>query len=601
MVASLHEFPFHRYRVKGVAIKQQQPTQADMLLDYLEAMSIDFVFGVPGGAIEPLYNALARRAAAGRKPKVIIARHEAGAAFMADGYARETGKLGVCCATTGPGTTNLLTGVASAHADNIPLLIITPQTALPNFGKKSLQESSYDAINTVEMMAQCTRYNSLVSHIDQLEDKIYGALARAFQPPRGPVHLSIPMDIFSVPLKDKQHYYHVSKLSKQARSLDMDALEEMCASLLSAKKIVLFLGTGAGYAINEIIQFAELVQAEIVTTPSAKGLIVHNHPFYRGVFGFAGHESARKSLESPSSELILAIGTGLGELSTSGWDQEALLNDRMIHIEDNFENFTRSPKAHLHVCGNLKTIISTMLERAQMAINAGKRCPILKTKLQIEQQAKHSLGFLPINKQETYLQDSIPLKPQRVMYYLNELLPNNMRYVIDAGNSWAWATHYLNIKQSHHYHIGMGYGAMAWGIGAAVGVALALKNQPVCCITGDGSYLMSAQEITVAQQHKVPLIILILNDSVLGMVKHGQALGGGEAIGFELPKVNYAMMAKAMGIQSFTIKTGQDFNTLDINAICHHLGPTLLDVYIDANEVPPMGVRMKSLAQQTSE
>jgi len=335
-----------------------------------------------------------------------------------------------------------------------------------------------------------------------------------FQSPRGPAHLSIPMDILAVPLEAKQSYYHVSKLSIQSKTLDTEALEELCFNMLQAQKVVIFVGSGSAYAIDDLIQFAELIQAEIVTTPSAKGLIAHNHPFYRGVFGFAGHESARKTLENPQTELILAIGTGLGELSTSGWDQRALLNDKMIHIEDNAENFTRSPKARLHVSGNLKIIFKTMLERAKTAINSGKRCPVLDTKLNILplKALKHSLGFLLLDKQETYLEDSVPLKPQRIMYYLNELMPDETRFVIDAGNSWAWATHYLNIKQSHHYYIGMGYGAMAWGIGAATGVALALNNlastmTPVCCITGDGSYLMSGQEISVAQQHHVPLIV----------------------------------------------------------------------------------------------
>ena len=143
---------------------------ADLIVAYLKALKVEYIFSVPGGAIEPLYNAIARNQPHGG-PKVIVARHESGAAFMAEGYARETGKLGVCCATTGPGSTNLLTGVASAYADNIPMLVITAQTPLPKFGKNALQESSCTAIDTVGIFRYCTTYNTLISHAEQIKDR----------------------------------------------------------------------------------------------------------------------------------------------------------------------------------------------------------------------------------------------------------------------------------------------------------------------------------------------------------------------------------------------------------------------------------------------
>src|SRR3990167_63874 len=150
-------------------------TYADLLVAYLNQLKIDYVFGVPGGAIEPLFDALARSERKGGV-RAVVARHEAGAAFMADGYARETGRLGVCCATTGPGATNLLTGVASAYADNVPMLVITAQTPLPKFGRRALQDSSCSAIDIVGMFRHCTRYNSLVSHHEQLENKLIAAI-----------------------------------------------------------------------------------------------------------------------------------------------------------------------------------------------------------------------------------------------------------------------------------------------------------------------------------------------------------------------------------------------------------------------------------------
>jgi len=172
---------------------------ADLIIEYLKTLEIDYIFGVPGGAIEPLYNALARGAKHG-SPKVIVARHETGAAFMAEGYARETGKLGVCCATTGPGSTNLLTGVASAYADNVPMLVITAQTPLPKFGRNALQESSCTAIDTVGIFRHCTRYSTLISHTEQMQTKLIAAIMAANRTPNGPVHISIPSDILRQPI-----------------------------------------------------------------------------------------------------------------------------------------------------------------------------------------------------------------------------------------------------------------------------------------------------------------------------------------------------------------------------------------------------------------
>ncbi len=238
-------------------------THADLIIYYLLQIGVDYIFGVPGGAIEPLYNAIGRNL---RRPKEaqqyspensllpmrkrsrserifpVIARHESGAAYMADGYARETGKLGVCCATTGPGSTNLITGVASAYADRIPMLVITPQTALPNFGRLGLQESSSDAIDVVGMFEHCTRYNSLVSHPNQLEGKLYKALLHAFRLPRGPVHLSIPMDILNTSFKSESEAYQIAHLFRQPKTVDKESYQTLLSVIKKARKKVLFVG-----------------------------------------------------------------------------------------------------------------------------------------------------------------------------------------------------------------------------------------------------------------------------------------------------------------------------------------------------------------------
>ncbi len=598
-------------------------TYADLILDYLLQIDVDYIFGIPGGALEPLYNALDRQqkhrsAQAHSNPladkharksrryneaiQEITARHEAGAVFMAEGYSRETGKLAVCCATTGPGATNMLTGVASAYQERVPMLVITPQTALPDFGKEALQESSEDAIDVVGMFEHCTRYNSLVSHQDQLEGKLFTALFTAFQHPRGPVHLSIPMDILNSPLQTSTPRYQVATMLRQPSVMDDAMFGELCQSIKQARKMLLFIGGGCKSAIRQIVQFAELLEIPIVTSANGKACISSYHRLNCGVFGFAGHASAGALIAAAETDLIMAVGTSLDEISTGGWDA-ALLNDKLVHIDVTASNFSRSPMAKFHLLGELRYVFSSLIAEfapsgEASAIESEKSCRgsaaanVSAANFTPDMQ---NLPGIKLDSSDAWLSEATPIKPQRLMHDLTMRFPDNTRFVPDAGNAWAWTTHYLHLKQGNRYRIGMGFGAMAWAIGAAVGTALGCRGTPVVCITGDGSFLMSGQEITVAVAEQLPVIYIILNDSALGMVKHGQMLRGGAQIAFQLPPVDFVGMAKALGADAYAIHSPQDFEQLDCAAICNAKGPTLLDVYIDIDEVPPIGARIKAL------
>lgn len=592
---------------------EAQYTYADLILSYLSEIDVGYIFGVPGGAIEPLYNAIARQL---RTPLItrhrqktnfvplrqrrtsdsiqpIIARHESGAAFMADGYARETGKLGVCCATTGPGATNLITGVASAYADRVPMLVITPQTALPDFGRLGLQESSSDAVDIVSMFEHCTRYNSLVSHPNQLEGKLNMALLHAFRRPRGPVHLSIPMDILNAPLASELTAYQMAHLFRQPRAMDEAAYVALLNALNCARKPVFFIGNGSRHAINTITAIAEYRQIPMIATPAGKSWVNAYHPLYRGVFGFGGHSSAFDTLMDDEVDLILAIGTSLGEISTASWDRR-VLNRKLVHITGTPEDFARSPMACLHVLCDVRTLFTNLQHDLMPNEPQPRRDNIIRAIGDVRPR-----GYVPesiaMHAGEQCYSDAVPLKPQRVMRELAERFPESARYVIDAGNAWAWVTHYLMLRRAGMQRFGFGFGAMGWAIGAAVGTALGCRGEPVICITGDGSWLMSAQELTTALQQRLPVIFVVLNDQALGMVKHGQRLGGAEAIGFELPPVDFAAMARAMGAVGHTIRSPQDFAALDIAALCQADKPCVLDVYVDSEETPPMGARVKTL------
>jgi len=285
-----------------------------------------------------------------------------------------------------------------------------------------------------------------------------------------------------------------------------------------------------------------------------------------------------------------------------------------VHVDSNEGNLTRSPMARLHVRGAIDTIFETLITEL------GKRGRHVSG---IGRQAGEDSGEVPgsetlpfeLSHREKCLDAGCPIKPQWLMTRLTQLFPPSTRYLADTGNSFAWSTHYLNpfdrriLDRRHHgrgdrgrrnargglFQAGFEFAPMGWAIGNAVGAALAHPGEPVVCITGDGSMLMSGQEITVAQQMGLPVVFIVLNDAKLGMVAHGQRLGGAEEIGCELPLVDFRRMAEAMGVRAYLIQTPQDLLNLNIPAICQQKSPTLLDVRIDPGETPPIGRRIQVL------
>ena len=593
------------------------PDVADILVAYLEQMGVQYVFGIPGGAIEPFYDAIARSSRRGGVQH-ILARHEAGAAFMADGYARESGKIGVCCSTSGPGATNLITGVACAYENNIPLLVITGQPALPAFGKNPLQESACTGINTLGMFRHCTRYNSLVSHPKQLEAKLVSALQRATRAPRGPSHLSIPVDVMRSPSPYPAPSYDLPSLLSPSSLVDDDAVETLFGMLSDAGNVVLLIGGGCGEAIGSILQFAALRGVPFVTTPDGKGLVSPRHPLFRGVFGFGGHASAESALRDKSVDLILAVGTSIGEWNSGGWS-ESLLNERLVHIDESEEHLSRTPMARLHVRGRIFTVFDRLIrhwhDRRKDGNSEYEHRRASHQSAETEGEPHHMLAA-----PDKYESDATPITPQRLMRELGQLFPPTTRFLADTGNSVSWSVHYLHPgidRRAGERRLGgggrkvtlgqrktsggwlrvtMNFASMGWAIGGAVGTAAANPDVPVVCITGDGSMLMNGQELSVAVAEQLSIVFVVLNDRSLGMVKHGQRLAGAEQIGCGLPPTDFAALARALGAEAHTIRSPDDISGLDIASMCARKGPTLLDVLVDPDEVPPMNVRMRVLA-----
>ncbi len=573
----------------------------DLLVSYLDYIGVEYVFGIPGGAIEPLYNALSRSAEKDG-PRAVVARHETGAAFMADGYARNSGNLGVCCATAGPGATNLITGVASAYDNHSPLLVITAQTSLENFGRNAAQESGDTGINTVAMFEPCTHYSTLVSHVNQFEQKLASAIMTAFRSPMGPAHLSIPLDVLRAASPVNYPSNDLASLLWKPQPVDNDSVGILTKELSSSKNSVFIIGEGCLHGIGSILNVAMSVNAKVVTTPHAKGLVSPFHPLFCGVLGFAGHDSAIEAIDD-EVDTIVAIGTTLSETASNTWDQK-VLNQRLIHIDSSEDNLMHSPMARLHVRGDVAKVfeeVENSLDIKKISTASDRYSSKSRNKALKESELKRSFKVLEENKCSD---NSSPIKPQRLMTLLPKIFPPDTKYLCDSGNSMAWSIHYLHpydrrVAGSRDEHGGLfwtclEFGSMGWAIGSSIGTALAHNDRPVVCLTGDGSMLMYGGEVTVALQEKLPVFFIILNDSQYGMVKHGQNLGGGEPIGYELPKIDFVQYAKSMGITSRVITSIEDLENMNVKELMVN-GPVILDVRIDKDEVPPIDNRLKAL------
>ncbi|MEE8060066.1 MAG: thiamine pyrophosphate-dependent enzyme [Pseudomonadales bacterium] len=321
-----------------------------------------------------------------------------------------------------------------------------------------------------------------------------------------------------------------------------------------------------------------------------KGLVPSNHPHHCGVLGLGGHQSARDALIAENADLIVAVGVRLDEASTLCWDSETILSHRLIHVSRNPEYLLDSPMAKLQVLGSPSTIfkeVLTLIDKKPSHFSIKRLIP------------KSRQGV--IYQEDSAVQDNDgPVKPLQLLRYINDCVPADTHMVMDAGNSFLWGIHYWDIKEQmglpqNLFSVDMGFCAMGWAIGSAVGHAFADKTRPVVCVTGDGALLMAGQEITVALQHQLNILYIVLNDAALGTVKHGQRLANAESIAYQLPDVNIAGMARELGINSVRINSYGELRALEIDKTFRESGPFLLDVVIDPESVPPLNIRLKAL------
>jgi acetolactate synthase-1/2/3 large subunit len=526
-------------------------------------------FGVPGGAIEPLFNALARQARAGLV-EVIPMRSEAAAAFAADGYYRATGRMAACTATTGPGTSNLLTAVMAAHADRIPMMVLTPQVALGKQGRGALQDSSADGYDMPKVLDECTRYSTTITCKEQWPHKLARALARARGGLKGPVHLSMPSDVLSGAAPATQT--EPAACAEATEPADERGVADIVRAVIAAERPIFYVGDDAGHRAHALLDLAVRVGGLVVASPGGKRWIAHVHPAYRGVIGFSGHAWARDSMLA--ADLVVAFGATFDELSTSAWS--VLPDAPVFAVDRHAEHAYRIPGARA-VVADTGTVVEALWE------GVPERAPGRPW-----EPAPRPSGFFALS--------TGPVHPSELMQWLGRMLPPDVVVHVDAGNSFSWSTRDLDRPSPDTYRVAMGLSTMCWAISAAIGAAVG-RHRRTLCITGDGAMLMSSLELTVAVERNLPVTYVVLNDAGLGMVRHGQRLSGAESIAHEIPRVNFDDLARACGAAGIRVNTLADLRDVPARFLeDDQAGPCIIDVRIDRVAVPPIGDRVMGLA-----
>ncbi|HNA22816.1 MAG TPA: thiamine pyrophosphate-binding protein, partial [Agitococcus sp.] len=340
----------------------------------------------------------------------------------------------------------------------IPLLVISAQTSIEKFGRGALQDGSCTGVNTVEIFNHCTRFNTLVSHSAQLEPKLLQAMSYAISNTPGPVHLSVPLDVMRTNIEERPISQMRAFINHEVIP-SQEAMQLVLKELAMTAKVTVVIGEGAAGAVNAIIALIETRDWLFVTTPRAKGLVNNYHPLYRGVFGFAGHESAKEALLPENAERVVVIGTALDEVSTSGWDSSTIMSNRLIHLSNNPEHLSRSYMAKLCILGSLELMLKPFMDF--LRTNSARR------KWFMQQDAYGLPINLSIQQPQSCLDHNGKVKPQALMTYMSDVCPDETRALFDSGNSFLWGIHYWNCRRPQSFdankslfHIGIGFASM---------------------------------------------------------------------------------------------------------------------------------------------
>lgn len=485
-------------------VKTEEPVElrgAQILCESLLQEGVDTIFGYPGGAVLHIYDELPSYA---DRLRHVLCRHEQGAVHMAEGYALATGKTGVALATSGPGATNTVTGIANAYMDSTPLVVITGQVPRPMMGTMAFQE-----IDIAGITRPCTKYNYVVTDVSELAEIIHEAfyIARSGRP--GPVLIDIPKDVTA----QKQVFSYPSKY-KSVESFEVAASDAVTGALeriSRAKQPILYVGGGVtkSSATAELIEFAEKLNLPVTTTLMGLGTFPAKHPNSLGMLGMHGHYAANTAISD--SDLIIAVGVRFDDRVTGNVGKFAV-NAEIIHVDVDASSVRQNIKVHYPVTGDAKSVLSQW--NREIAKADMKPLEIDAWWMEIRTWQKD----FPLVYQ---LSEEI-IKPQQLCQTLARLTDNDAIVSTDVGQHQMWLAQYYGFKRMRQSLTSGGLGTMGFGLPAALGAQIALPDQQVIAFVGDGGFQMTAQELATAVQYRTNLKVIVMNNVNLGMVRQWQ-------------------------------------------------------------------------------
>ena len=560
---------------------------AEMIVEILGQIGIKYIFGVPGSAIEELNSALYGNTH-GIFP--IVTKHEEGAAFMADGYARVSGKLGVCYATAGPGASNLITGLISSYVDQIPVLALTGQVATSLFGKGAFQESGPEFIDISQVFSSFTKYSKMLASEERAQSILQKAIRLALHSPGGPVHINMPVDIMKRPVDFQEGAFVYTGNAHLADG--GEELENIVEILSKSQYPAIIAGWGAylSQAAPELRQLAEYLSIPVATTPKAKGVFPESHELSLGVLGFAGSPEAKRYIIDNEVDVLLAVGTGFNEMMSNGWDEHLQPAKYLIHLDADVKQIGKNYPATHPMLGNPKINLSKIIQAIK------KNAPTTNC---TTQRINHLKKFREQKiKKEPFKPRGVFYHPAQLMLDIQSFFPDKSIFFADIGTSMAWAIHYMTIDQPGTFFVSLGYGSMGYAVAASVGGALAAPDRQVVALVGDGSFLMNGFEVATAVNYEIPVVWVVLNNAMLGMIYHGRRLVKEtvpEVMETRFKRVDYAKIAEGLGARGIHLDGTKPLSAPLVEDILAVQKPTVLDVWIDDQAVPPIHSRITTM------
>ena len=520
---------------------------SELLVKYMERLGIETIFGMPGAHILPVYNSLYESPI-----QSVLVKHEQGAAFMASGYARASGKIGACITTAGPGATNLVTGIANAYVDKQPILAITGETATHIFGRGGLQESSGEggSIDQNSVFKSITNYTRLVERTDYLANVLNHASKILLSANPGPVLLSFPFNLQQEEVDDS-----LLDEVKTSRHVDTEqsskTIESFTDLLVNAKNPIIIAGYGciSSGGQQAVTELSEIMRIPVTTSLKGKGAVDEQSNYALGSMGVTSYGNARQYI-TEKADLLIVLGAGFNERTSYLWENDLMQNKKIIQVDIDEAQLEKVFKADVAIQGDIEKVISAVLDNIK--VNGCE--PKNNTDItQTVSALNNSIG----ENAKTFNQRFALVK--RFYETLEKTFPENIQLFDD---NIIFAQNFFHVSTKNRYHPNTGVSSLGYAVPAAIGARFA-EDKPTFSIIGDGGFQMCCMEIMTAVNYNIPLNIIMFNNSTMGLIRKNQSQQYDKRfLNCDFINPDYAHLARSFGIQHKCIKTETDLDGL---------------------------------------